>query len=172
MVVVNFVDPAVMGKMPEEEIREMFAKLFAIWQPLSTEWFTLANCVSLVYLERSLNEASTVVAPPPGQQPKAFPKDNESAQLLMDGLFWASPEGDIFLNEECYNRRLEDPGHAMWKAFRAEVILSLFSSVTPPLVLPLCLSYRPFSPSPLPHSSLHLAFFLPLLFLTRVWGLW
>jgi|UniRef100_A0A7S4CSZ7 hypothetical protein len=121
MVVVNFVDPAVMGKMPEEEIREMFAKLFAIWQPLSTEWFTLANCVSLVYLERSLNEASTVVAPPPGQQPKAFPKDNESAQLLMDGLFWASPEGDIFLNEECYNRRLEDPGHAMWKAFRAEV---------------------------------------------------
>lgn len=121
MVVVNLVDAEDMRRVPEAKLRELWAKCYEAWSPLSGEWFELKRIVCLCYVERSLNEGSVVVAPEPGKGVVAFPETSKVAQSLLGGIFVAEGPGDVLIDVEKFNRRKANKETGQWQAHIGEV---------------------------------------------------
>mmetsp|Transcript_46966 Transcript_46966/g.144663 ORF Transcript_46966/g.144663 Transcript_46966/m.144663 type:complete len:394 (-) Transcript_46966:100-1281(-) len=121
MVVVNLVDPKAMAEVPQEKLEALFTSCHETFTPLKGQWFELKRIVCLSYVERSLNEGSVVLAPLPGQLPKAFPEGSEAAEALLGGIFTATVTGDVLIDLASFEARRNDRGKGEWQSFYGEV---------------------------------------------------
>ena len=118
-----------MRTYPEADLASLFARLYDVWSPLKGEWFALARCAALCYVQRSPAEGSAVVAPAPGLQPAAFPEEQPRAGRRLEGLFTATPTGDVFVREARYKGRGaggRGSEGAFWPSPLLEVLLEIF----------------------------------------------
>mmetsp|Transcript_17426 Transcript_17426/g.52635 ORF Transcript_17426/g.52635 Transcript_17426/m.52635 type:complete len:460 (-) Transcript_17426:72-1451(-) len=121
MVVVNLTDPQVMAEVPQERLEALWSMSHEAFTRLQGEWFELKRVVCLVYVERSLNEGSVVLAPTPGQLPKAFPETSETAQSLLGGIFTATLTGDVLIDLASFEARRKRRCEGEWLSFSGEL---------------------------------------------------